>query len=77
MDKIVHEGSLDIEYAKKRETMKSKELQKTFWERDNLNKRRKPSHPVIRTFAESKITEIEKNSDLLEVGAGNGFFLFI
>ena len=76
MNESNHKGSLDIEYARE------KELQKAFWERDDLNKRRKPSHPVIRAFVEPKITEIEKyieiekNSDLLELGAGNGFFSF-
>jgi SAM-dependent methyltransferase len=76
MHKIPLTGSMDMEYAKK------KKLQKTFWEGDDLNKRRKPSHPVIRAFVEPKITEIKKyteveeNSDVLELGAGNGFFSF-
>ena len=76
MNELDRTGSLDMEYAKK------KKLQKTFWEGDDLNKRRKPSHPVIRAFVEPKITEIKKyievkeNSDVLELGAGNGFFSF-
>jgi len=76
MYKTPFKNLLDMEDAK------NKELQKTFWEGDDLNKRRKPSHPVIRAFVEPKITEIKKyieveeNSDVLELGAGNGFFSF-
>lgn len=60
----------------------TKKFQKKYWERDELNKRRKPNHPIIKLFAESKIQEIIKYIDfdiqqkLLDVGAGNGFFSY-
>lgn len=56
------------------------ELQKQYWERETLKKRRSPSHPVIKEYAVSKIEEIKKflpiakETSLLEVGCGNGFF---
>lgn len=56
--------------------------QKKFWENHNLIKRRHPSHPVIRAFVEPKIQFIQKNislakdSTLLDVGCGNGFFTY-
>ena len=58
------------------------EKQKQFWERDQLVKRRSPQHPVIREYVVSKIEEIrkhipiEKNTRLLDVGCGNGFFTY-
>ncbi|MFA6254815.1 MAG: class I SAM-dependent methyltransferase [Patescibacteria group bacterium] len=60
----------------------AEEFQKKYWERDELDKRRQPDHPIIKLFAESKIQEIRKyiNFDnqqkLLDVGAGNGFFSY-
>ena len=56
------------------------ESQKHFWERESLNKRRSPDHPVIREYVESKIAVIgkyipvDKKTKLLDVGCGNGFF---
>ena len=58
------------------------EFQKDYWERTELYNRRKPTHPVIKSFVNSKIMEIKKyiaiskNTELLEVGAGNGFFSY-
>ncbi len=58
------------------------EQQKQFWERDTLKKRRSPEHPVIKEYVVSKIDEIgkyipiEKNTRLLDVGCGNGFFTY-
>ena len=58
------------------------ERQKEFWERAQLKKRRSPQHPVIREYVVSKIDEIKKyiplNADtqLLDVGCGNGFFTY-
>ncbi|MFA5022271.1 MAG: class I SAM-dependent methyltransferase [Patescibacteria group bacterium] len=57
-------------------------FQKTYWERDNLDQRRQPNHPVVAAFATKKIDEIKKslNSEaiktILDVGAGNGFFSY-
>lgn len=57
-------------------------FQKKYWEREGLDSRRKPDHPVIKALAESKIKEISeyinfnKQQKLLDVGAGNGFFSY-
>ncbi len=57
-------------------------FQKTYWERDTLQARRPPSHPVIQAFATSRLnaikkyTPLQKSSRVLEVGAGNGFFSY-
>ncbi len=56
--------------------------QKKFWERDSLKGRRIPTHPVIKEYVVPKIEEIkkyipiEKNTRLLDVGCGNGFFAY-
>ena len=58
------------------------ELHKAYWQREELNRRRKSSHRVVHTFVHSKISEIQKHVEIgrfttmLEVGAGNGFFSF-
>jgi len=59
----------------------NKIFQKKYWERKNLNQRRKPTHPVVHTFSQSKLKEIKKyinfnSKTLLDVGAGNGFFSY-
>lgn len=58
------------------------EEQKEFWEREDLKKRRDPQHPVIKAYSVSKIEEIQKyvpinkETKLLDVGCGNGFFTY-
>lgn len=53
-----------------------------YWERDKLNKRRHPSHPVVKEYVIPRIEEIrkivpiDKNTRLLDVGCGNGFFSY-
>jgi SAM-dependent methyltransferase len=55
-------------------------FQKSYWERKALEQRRPPDHLVVRHYASSKIAQIqksvpiEKNTRLLDVGCGNGFF---
>ena len=57
-------------------------FQKKYWERKSLIKRRLPQHPVIKSFVLSKIKEIrriipiKKETTLLDVGCGNGFFSY-
>jgi len=57
-------------------------LQKKFWENHNIIKRRHPSHPVIKAYVAPKIQFIQKNipltkdTTLLDVGCGNGFFTY-
>lgn len=54
------------------------EYQKGYWEK----KRRSPEHPVIGAFASPKINyirdyvDLSKNTKLLDVGCGNGFFTY-
>jgi ubiquinone/menaquinone biosynthesis C-methylase UbiE len=56
--------------------------QKKFWEDKKRTKRRHPNHPVVKAFVLSKINFIReninllKNSTLLDVGCGNGFFTY-
>lgn len=63
-------------------TNRKPQSQKEYWERTQLTHRRNPAHPVIKSFALSKIRQIRKFVDLdettrlLDVGAGNGFFSF-
>lgn len=53
-----------------------------YWERDNLNERRHPSNRLIKACFLPKIDEIlkeviiKKNTSLLDVGSGNGFFSY-
>ena len=55
-------------------------FQKDYWERKAIENRRSPDHPVVRHYALSKIeqvrrfVDIQKDSRLLDVGCGNGFF---
>lgn len=62
--------------------MKTSDFQKQYWERNKINKRRLPTHPVIMAFVNSKINYINKFIDfsscrnLLDVGAGNGYFSY-
>lgn len=57
-------------------------FQKEYWEREELNERRSPTHPVIVEYVVSKIDKIresiaiEKETTLLDVGCGNGFFTY-
>ena len=57
-------------------------FQKDYWERKSLNKRRTPEHPVIQSYVKSRIKEISKSIEfspalsLLDVGCGNGFFMY-
>lgn len=57
-------------------------FQKKYWERKKLEKRRHPSHQVIKAYVVPKINEIrkiisiEKETKLLDVGGGNGFFSY-
>lgn len=54
--------------------------QKRFWEREI--DRRPPQHPVVEAFALPKIQllnryiDIKKNTRILDVGCGNGFFTY-
>lgn len=56
--------------------------QKEYWERKSLQKRRSPKHPVVEAFAKPKINYIKKyikfskETTLLDVGCGNGFFSY-
>jgi len=56
--------------------------QKKYWERKELIKRRPPKHPVIKAYVLPKINMISryvnlnKQTRLLDVGCGNGFFTF-
>ena len=58
------------------------DFQKDYWEREKLNERRNPSHIIIKEYVEPKINEIkksitiDKNTKLLDVGCGNGFFSY-
>ncbi len=57
-------------------------FQKQYWEREGLDKRRDPRHPVVSAFVLPKIEAIKKYVELtprhrlLDVGCGNGFFGF-
>lgn len=57
-------------------------FQKDYWERKALDDRRSPDHPVVRQYVSPKIELIrkyiplEKNTKLLDVGCGNGFFSY-
>jgi ubiquinone/menaquinone biosynthesis C-methylase UbiE len=54
----------------------------SYWEREELSKRRTPQHPVITAYVQPKIDmirhyiSITKQTRLLDVGCGNGFFTF-
>ncbi|MFC1700647.1 class I SAM-dependent methyltransferase [Patescibacteria group bacterium] len=56
--------------------------QKNYWEREDLNKRRSPQHKVIREYVVPRIDllrrylDITKQTSLLDVGCGNGFFTY-
>ena len=56
--------------------------QKKYWERKEIEKRRKPTDAVVREYVVPKIDEIQKhisidrNTRLLDVGCGNGFFSY-
>ena len=60
--------------------MESATGQKEFWEMKK--KRRSPDHPVIDAFVAPKIDyirshiDINKTTSILDVGCGNGFFLY-
>jgi len=62
--------------------MSRDKLQKDFWESRQIIKRRHPSHPVVEAFVTPKIQFIQKNvpltkdTTLLDVGCGNGFFTY-
>lgn len=65
-----------------------KDIQKDFWENEQVLKRRPPAHPVIEAFASPKVKKIvdivkksvgknyTKGMSLLDTGAGNGHFSF-
>lgn len=56
--------------------------QKKYWERKELIRRRYPKHPVIKAYVLPKIdilrryVDLNQKTKLLDVGCGNGFFLF-
>ncbi len=57
-------------------------FQKEYWERKKLEKRRSPTHPTIKEYVIPRIEEIKKhfpigkNTTVLDVGGGNGFFSY-
>lgn len=57
-------------------------FQKEYWERKALDDRRAPDHPVVKQYVLPKIeliqkqVRLEKNTRLLDVGCGNGFFSY-
>ena len=57
-------------------------FQKDYWERKDLKKRRSPQHPIIAAYVISRINllrkyvAINKETTLLDVGCGNGFFTY-
>jgi SAM-dependent methyltransferase len=57
-------------------------FQKDYWERDSLDGRRPPQHPVIAAYVVPKIKAIMEyvplsgKTTLLDVGCGNGFFTY-
>jgi SAM-dependent methyltransferase len=61
---------------------KMSEQQKRYWHRADLDKRRSPTHPVIKAYVESKLDRIlpyinlNQDTKLLDVGCGNGFFTY-
>jgi len=60
----------------------NKMYQKKYWERSEIVKRRHPQHPVIFNYVIPKINELKKHiqiskqTRLLDVGCGNGFFTY-
>lgn len=60
----------------------TKIFQRNYWERKELTKRRSPRHPVIEAYilpkikAISRYVNLNKQTRLLDVGCGNGFFSF-
>jgi ubiquinone/menaquinone biosynthesis C-methylase UbiE len=57
-------------------------FQKTYWERKELDKRREPTHDVVKAYVLPKIEliaqkiQINSNNTLLDVGCGNGYFTY-
>ncbi|MFA6227929.1 MAG: class I SAM-dependent methyltransferase [Patescibacteria group bacterium] len=57
-------------------------FQNKYWERRVLNKRRQPFNEVVRCYVFPKICQIlkvipiNKNTQLLDVGCGNGFYSY-
>lgn len=57
-------------------------FQKDYWKRKQLTERRRPEHPVVSAYVLPKINELRhyvnltKQTRLLDVGCGNGFFTF-
>ena len=55
-------------------------MQKGFWERPALKKRRSASHPVVLMYSQSKLNlifqkiEYKAVNNILDIGCGNGFF---
>lgn len=67
-------------YARNLHLWSGMKIKQEYWA--NLEKRRKPHHPVIRAFVEPKLNFIKenirlsKNTKILDVGCGNGFFSY-
>lgn len=59
-----------------------KMYQKDYWERGGLSKRRPPEHPIVAAYVLPKIdvlshyVSLTRQTRLLDVGCGNGFFAF-
>ena len=57
-------------------------FQKYYWDREGLNKRRSPRHPVVQAYVLDKIETLKPYlplyppTRLLDVGCGNGFFTY-
>lgn len=58
------------------------ETQQAYWGNESQKQRRDPTHPIVKAYAEPKIeylsnfVTLDKNTSVLDVGAGNGFFSY-
>lgn len=63
-------------------SQKKDESQRDYWERNEIEHRRSPHHPVVAEYVRSKLAEIKllnsvgQDTSILDVGCGNGFFTY-